>query len=77
MSSIACGGGVPAKLELSPMREAIGKPKEADEEETFSDNFWQSIYRLPNLTEEVFTGLLVFLYARCPTGTSRDLGTNL
>lgn len=44
MSSIACGGGVPVKLELSPIREANGKPKEADEEETFSDNFWQSMY---------------------------------
>ena len=40
------------KLELSPIREANGKTKEADEEETFSDNFWQSMYRLPNLTEE-------------------------
>ena len=49
-------------------------PKEADEEETFSDNFWQSMYRLPNLTEEVFTGLLALLFARCSTGTSQRLG---
>ena len=62
------------KLELSPIREANGKPKEADEEETFSDNFWQSMYRLPNLTEEVFTGLLALLFARCSTGTSQRLG---
>ena len=62
------------KLELSPIREANGKPKEADEEETFSDNFWQSMYILPNLTEEVFTGLLALLFARCSTGTSQRLG---